>query len=191
MIKRIKNFLSKEEWNFDAFISSIILFIGIMIDTNWEENILSIVLTILGGIFASCILYVILAVTFSISNEHIPLKGFVSGFIICFMLFGTYNIYNIGQEQEEITATIDRNVYINSDYLGVDYENDAIDYISGKNNYFDLKDFVESVFMNMEDNEIACKVSNKLILNEGKYYKVCDNSILFEPNENDVILNTK
>lgn len=168
MIKRIKNFLSKEEWNFDAFISSIIIFIGIIIDTNWEENILSIVLTISGGIFASCILYVILAVTFTISDEHVPLKGFVSGFIICFILFGTYNIYNIGQEQEEIVVTMD------ADYNTKIYDFHIEDYVSGSNNKFDFEKFTNDIEDSIYETQEQYEEYYDARIGE-KYYKKIEN----------------
>lgn len=123
-------------------------------------------------------------------ESHQTFKGFIIGFLLSLVIFWFINSckYNINQESETITATIDRYPYIYSKFLNYDGDFDIEGYVNGKYNHLDLTKFVEDFFESMLDDERICKISNKFFLQGKMYYHVCDETALFEPTENDIII---
>lgn len=140
--------------------------------------------------FTYFFVYYISKAIFVYSKDHLVFKGFAIGFISCLIIllwYTKFNVYKIGEDQEEITATIDR--YINID--GHDYLLE--DYIKSNNNYLDLESFVENTIWDKIDNEEMCKIGSKLILINDKYYYVCDEGFekLYMPDEKKEIIEIK
>ena len=189
MKKKIKEYFSNlKETKFISAAISLILTIKISWAWDWNNNFFTILILILGFVGLLVVLFFTIDCILQLAIEFPTFRGVIIGFIVGTYFFYTpkYQLYKIGPEDEYIKATVDRYVEID----GYDYIIE--DEIEGNNNYINLQSFVEYATLDKIDNNEICKISNKMILQDNKYFYVCDDGFDKEFNIEDVnIINLK